>query len=122
MSIQASAPAEPHAGLLPAGEPAQHGVSVHTHLRDLRAGEGRGRLPLHGLRLARDLRLLGRGKGGEGERDVFRCWEGGERGTLDELREVNVVRADQKPPNSMFLSTFVALQAQVAATRQSVYM
>lgn len=29
---QASAAAEPHTGLLPAGQPAQHGVSVHTHL------------------------------------------------------------------------------------------
>lgn len=55
---QASAAAEPHAGLLPAGQPAQHGVRVHGHLRDLRAGAGRGRLPLHGLRLAGDLRVL----------------------------------------------------------------
>lgn len=56
---QAPPAAEPHAGLLPAGEPAQHGVGVHAHLGDLRAGARRGRLPLHGLRLARDVRLLG---------------------------------------------------------------
>lgn len=32
---QASPAAEPHAGLLPAGEPAQHGERVHTHRRHL---------------------------------------------------------------------------------------
>lgn len=57
---QAPPAAEPHTGLLPAGEPAQHGVGVHAHLGDLRAGARRGRLPLHGLRLAGDVRLLER--------------------------------------------------------------
>lgn len=68
LSLQAPAAAQPHPGFLPAGQPAQHGVRVHPHLRDLRAGAGRGRLPLHGLRLTGDLRLLGRrGRG------IFRC-------------------------------------------------
>lgn len=37
---QAPLAAESHPGVLPAGEPAQHGQRVHPHLRDLRAGEG----------------------------------------------------------------------------------
>ena len=32
---QAPPAAEPHAGLLPAGEPAQHGERVHAHRRHL---------------------------------------------------------------------------------------
>lgn len=109
---QASAAAEPHAGLLPAGQPAQHGVSVHTHLRDLRAGERRGRLPLHGLRLAGDLRLLGRERGAGRERaghlQVLGDWGGeGRGGALEGKREVCGIRTEQKPPNSMILSTLL---------------
>lgn len=37
---QAPLAAESHPGFLPAGEPAQHGECVYSHLRDLRAGEG----------------------------------------------------------------------------------
>lgn len=95
--------AEPDAGLLPAGQPAQHGVGVHAHLRDLRAGARRGRLPLHGLRLAGDLRLLGSGWGWG--------WVGGRAGHLQVLGgqgegkgEERGVRTDQKPPNSTILS------------------
>lgn len=40
LSPQASPAAESHPGVLPAGEPAQHGERVHPHLGDLRAGEG----------------------------------------------------------------------------------
>lgn len=102
-SPQTPAAAEPHAGLLPAGQPAQHGVRVHAHLRDLRAGARRGRLPLHGLRLAGDLRLLGRG---EGERDIFRCWEDRER--VEGKREASDTTKLHDPRH-------------VAAPRQSVY-
>lgn len=63
-SSQTPPAAEPHAGLLPAGQPAQHGVRVHAHLRDLRAGARRGRLPLHGLRFPGDLWLLSTGRTG----------------------------------------------------------
>lgn len=67
-SCQAPPAAEPHPGLLPIGQPAQHGVRGHAHLPDLRAGARRGWLPLHGLRLPGDLRLLRR-------RRRRRCWE-----------------------------------------------
>lgn len=62
---QAPPPAEPDPGLLPTGQPAQHGLRLYHDLTNLRAGARRGRLPLHGLRLAGDLRLLGVERFGE---------------------------------------------------------
>uniref|UniRef100_A0AC11BMN9 Uncharacterized protein n=1 Tax=Ovis aries TaxID=9940 RepID=A0AC11BMN9_SHEEP len=56
--VEAPPAAQPHSSLLPAGEPAQHGERVHAHRGHIRAGEGRGWLPLHGLRLPGNLRLL----------------------------------------------------------------
>lgn len=53
---QATPAAQLQPGLLPAGERAQHGERVHAHLRGLREREGRGWIPLHGLRLPGDLR------------------------------------------------------------------
>lgn len=58
LPLQASLAAESDPGFLPAGEPAQHGECVYPHLGDLRAGEGRGWLPLHGLCFPGDLWLL----------------------------------------------------------------
>lgn len=53
---QAAPAAELQPGLLPAGERAQHGERVHAHLRGVREREGRGWVPVHGLRLPGDLR------------------------------------------------------------------
>lgn len=43
-------------GLLPAGQWPQHGLGVGRHLGGIWARAGRGRLPLHGVRLPGDLR------------------------------------------------------------------
>ena len=74
MSQPASEPA-PEPGLLPAGEPALAAQRLCDHRRRVRPGAGRGRLPLHGLRLTGgvrvgDRRLCGAGAGaGEGSSD-----------------------------------------------------
>lgn len=107
--------AEPDAGLLPAGQPAQHGVGVHAHLRDLWAGARRGRLPLHGLRLAGDLRLLGSGwgwgGGWEGERDIFRCWE--DRGRAKGKRGASEPTRNHQTPRSSPCSSTQSVSVHV---------
>lgn len=55
---QTSTAAEPHSGLLPLDQPAQHGQCVHPDLWDLWAGAWWRWLPLHGLCLPGDIWLL----------------------------------------------------------------
>lgn len=80
-AFQAPAAAQPNTGLLPPGQPAQHGQRLNTHLGDLRAGARRGWLPIHGLCLPGNLRLLKRGEEW-GERVEIRDSRG-ERGKRD---------------------------------------
>lgn len=53
--LQTPAAAAPQPGLLPAGQPDHHGLGLLHRHRPLPPGEGRGRLPLHRLRLPGDL-------------------------------------------------------------------
>lgn len=56
--LQAPTAAEPHSGLLPLDQPAQHGQCVHPYLWDLWAGAWWRWLPVHGLCLPGDIWLL----------------------------------------------------------------
>lgn len=53
---QATPAAELQPGVLPPGERTQHGERFHAHIRGVREREGRGRVPVHGVRLSGDFR------------------------------------------------------------------
>ena len=55
--FQAQTSAAPEPGLLPAGERDHAGLHLHSDVGPVPQGEGRGRLPLHRLRLPGDFRL-----------------------------------------------------------------